>query len=328
MHQIGIRPWTTAGVALIGAGMIAITPVAQSGVQILDVQLTATDITLDFVRHGQSTDNVAGILGTVPPGAHLTEAGLHEAQDVAPLIDNEFSGGIDGIYASEFTRAQETAAPLADLLHMDVQVLPGLNEINAGILEGLALGRISDLLYITAPFLWTLGLKWVPQWFSHTDPNGYVFDQRFSEAVETIYNNSTADPDNTNADVAFSHAASIMTWTLMNVKNADPFLMFKDPLDNTGQVIIEGNPTDGWTLLSWNGHQVAQDPSGAAALFVDLRDLIMAPQAAFSNDIAQALAATDPAAALPAVQDGLEAMINGLLQFPAVMIDDLFGATL
>lgn len=327
MQQLPTRPWVTVGVALIGASVIAVTPVADSGAQMLGFQLTATDITLDFVRHGESTDNVSNVLGTVPPGAHLTAAGVAQAQDVAPVIQSEFPGGIDGIYASELIRTQETAAPLADLLQMNVQVLPGLNEINAGILEGLQAGRLGEILYIAAPFLWTLGLQWVPQWGSDIDPNGFAFDQRFSDAVQTIYDNSISDPNASDVDVAFSHAAAIMVWTMMNVKNPDPLLIFKDSLDNTGQVVIEGNPTDGWTLISWNGDPVSQDPGMAAALFVDFRDLIMLPQAAFSNDVAQALAATDPATALQGLQDGAEQVLNGLLQFPTAVIDDLFGSS-
>lgn len=331
MQQFRTRPWVTAGIALVGASVIAVTPVTQSGARMLSIELAAADITLDFVRHGESTDNVSDTIGTVPPGAHLTADGLQQAQDVAPVIQGEFPGGFDGIYASEFVRTQETAAPLADLLHTNVQVLPGLNEINAGMLEGLQLGRLGEILYIAAPFLWTLGLKWVPQWGSDIDPNGFAFDQRFSDAVQTIYDNSISDPNATDTDVAFSHAAAIMTWTLMNVDNPDPLLLLKDPLGNTGQVVIQGNPTDGWTLVSWNGDPVSQDPGMAGALFVDFRDLVMLPQAAFSNDIAQALAATDPATAMQALQDGAEHVSHallGLLQFPTAVIDDIFNTAL
>ncbi|HLR99587.1 MAG TPA: histidine phosphatase family protein, partial [Mycolicibacillus parakoreensis] len=89
MHHI--RPWITAGIALVGAGAVAVTPAPTAGppagVIASDVQLAATDMVLEFVRHGLSTDNVNFINGSVAPGAHLADLpdpynGFHQADAV------------------------------------------------------------------------------------------------------------------------------------------------------------------------------------------------------------------------------------------------------
>jgi hypothetical protein len=70
-----------------------------------------------------------------------------------------------------------------------------------------------------------------------------------SKAVKTIYDSGETNP------VAFSHGLAILYWALMIVKNPDMSLA-NDPLPNTAHVVITGNPTDGWTLVNWNGRPV------------------------------------------------------------------------
>ena len=138
------RP-VVGGVALAGASMmIAMSPVggAPLDVQQRAIRLTSgesdlvQDITIDFVRHGQSFDNLNNIIGTVAPGPTLTPDGNSEAGAIATTLQQEYGSSIAGIYDSGLLRTEETAAPLAALLNMPVQDLSGLNEISAGILEG------------------------------------------------------------------------------------------------------------------------------------------------------------------------------------------------
>jgi broad specificity phosphatase PhoE len=130
-------------------------------------------------------------------------------------------------YASGLIRTQETAAPLASVLNMPVQALSGLNEISAGILEGAQQNDLTGLLYLAAPFAWTLGLYFVPE-LGSSDYNGMAFEDYFGDAVQTIYDNTTSGGVG-DTDIAFSSDAAIMTWTLMNVNNPDPLLMLEDP---------------------------------------------------------------------------------------------------
>ncbi|MFL0179443.1 histidine phosphatase family protein [Mycobacterium sp. SMC-15] len=333
MQSPAIRPWTTAAIALLGAGAVASGPVVmpQAGAVAVDILLAAQDITLDLVRHGQSVDNAEDILGTLPPGAPLTELGQQQAEDVAPLIDAAYPGGLAGIYASEFIRAQDTAQPLADLLGMDVMVLAGLNEINAGWFEGHDLNILTEIAYALPTFMWALGQYWVPMLGSTIDPNGVAFNDRVTEAIDAIYNNTVADPANPLNDAVFAHAGTISIWTLMNVKNPDFGLVLSElldthsPLANTGQVVIEGNPTDGWTLVSWGGHEVSQTPDLFTGLFVDWRELNVAPQIATWH-ILEALQGGDQAEIAAAVQTGFDQVLGAITAFPQAVFETITGA--
>jgi len=340
MQSAAIRPWTAAAVALLGASAVAASPVVmpQAGAVAVDILLAAQDnITIDLVRHGQSVDNAEGILGTTPPGAPLTERGEEQAAllaDPANPLHLAAPGFYAGIYASEFLRAQETAdgwLSAAGAPGTPLTILAGLNEINAGWFEGHDLNILAEIAYALPTFMWVLGQYWVPMLGSEIDPNGVAFNDRVTEAIETIYGNTAADPEGSLNDVAFAHAGTIAIWTLMNVKNPDFGLVINalldthSPLGNTGQVEIEGNPTDGWTLLRWEGHEVAQTPDLLTGLFVDWRDLNVAPQIATWH-ILEALQGGDQAEIAAALQTGFDQVLGALTAFPQAVLDTITGA--
>jgi broad specificity phosphatase PhoE len=198
------------------------------------------DITITFVRHGESRGNASGSIDTSVPGPPLTPKGEQQAKDVAAqLADTPH----DGVYASSMIRTQQTAQYLADELGEQVVLLPGLREIGAGDSEGMSdPGAIKG--YFATLEQWLAGNR------SARIPgsiDGDEFDARFSDAVDTIYRSGQQQP------VAYSHGAAIAMWTLMNARNAPPELLDSQPLPNTGRVVVRGNPADGWTLLDWNG---------------------------------------------------------------------------
>lgn len=335
MPHLATRSMITAGVALAGAGVIAVTPVTTPvpGVFAAGIQLVADenpDILLEFVRHGMSTDNLQLINGTVAPGAHLTSGPLplqYNGELQAEAVGDKLFGifgpggtdpGVDGIFASGLVRTQETAAPFADLMGMNVTNLSGLNEINAGVWEGIqsATGdafKNVALSYLAAPIAWMYGMYWVPL-LGSSDYNGMAFQDRFSDAVDAIYNTSINADDPSYQDVAFSHGGAIMAWVQMNVDNPDPSLLMSHPLSNTSQVVLSGNPTDGWHLVSWDG--IAQgDADTATQLFVAFRDLMTVPQMAAFH-IQQALFSLDPTQITSAFSTGFTDIWNEMLQFP------------
>ncbi|MGV0625284.1 histidine phosphatase family protein [Mycolicibacter minnesotensis] len=335
------RSRITAGAALVGAGILAATPIvsmpAPSSVAALpEIELTAVNMVLDLVRHGQSVDNVEHIIGTVPPGASITADGAAQAAYLADpanpqhLLDPSL---YTGIYASEFIRTQQTAADwltAAGAPETPVNILGGLNELNAGFLNDADQSTINGLLYLVAPLAWMFGQYWVPQLGSTIDPNGMAFQDRFGDAVATIYaNGGVLDEDGNLNGVAFSHAAAISTWAMMNVKNPDFGLFFSSLtqglLPNTGQVVIEGNPTDGWTLVSWNGTEVAENPGLLTGLFVDFRDLIVAPQMAGWH-ITEALLSGDPAEFIAALEAGFNDVFTAFAEFPQAVIETISGS--
>lgn len=330
MQRLEIRPWITIGITLAGAGIVAVTPVAAPPpARAFDIALTAEDITLDLVRHGQSTDDVNNILGTLPPGAHLTDLGQQQAAAVDAAIQQEFPGTIGGVYASELVRTQETMAPLAQALGLNVQVLPDLNEIPAGIFEGHPRDLLSEASFFLPMASWILGNLFVSE--PGTNYNGVVFEEQVNQAVQTMYANTIADPTGPTTAVASSSGGDIAIWTLMNVKNPDIWPILQTVLENggpppnAGQAILEGNPTDGWTLVSWDGIKVPATPDLITGLFVDYRNLITAPQIALWN-IWEAIQGGDQADITAALQTGFNQVVAAVDAFPQAVIDTITGA--
>ncbi|MBP2455380.1 broad specificity phosphatase PhoE [Mycolicibacterium lutetiense] len=197
-------------------------------------------ITLTFVRHAQSAGNASGLIDSSTPGPSLTDLGRTQAVASAQRLSPHH---YDGIFASTMVRTQQTAQPMAETLHEPVTVLPGLHEVEAGVYEGQPEASAVQT-YFAAPEQWLRGDR------SARIPgsiDGNEFDARFDQAVQQIYDSGDDNP------VAYSHGAAIMLWVQMNVDNPNPQLLMQHPLDNTGYVVVEGNPTDGWTLTDWDG---------------------------------------------------------------------------
>jgi len=290
-------------------------------------------VVLDFVRHGQSIDNAAGIIDTSPPGTELTATGDSEASTVAQAIQSEYGNTIAGVFDSQELRTQETAMPLvADLVAgghtASLATLSGLNEIPAGAFEGDATNSLEGILYLLGPLSWAFGDVLVPD-VGDPSVNGVTFDDSFGGAVQTIYD-GTASATGTPTDVAFSSEGAIAVWTLMNVNNPDFSVLLQEVeetegfLPNTGQVVIEGSPGD-WTLVSYDGTAVPQDPGLSTELFVDFRNLIEAPQFA-GYDIYEALLSGSSTTVDSAIQAGVSQVDTALAQFPVAVFDDIIGA--
>jgi hypothetical protein len=289
-------------------------------------------IVLDLVRHGESVDNMKGIIDTMPPGTDLDATGEGQATAVATAIQDEYTN-IAGIFASDEARTQETAAPLAQDLNMypldPSHILSGLNEIPAGAFEGDSTTSLEGILYLLGPLSWVFGDVLMPD-IGDPSVNGVTFDESFGGAVQTIYGDTAAGAGTSVNDVAFSSEGAIAVWTLMNVNNPDFSVLAQEVeqtggfLPNTGQVVIEGSPGD-WTLVSYDGTQVPADPGLPTELFVDFRNLIEAPQFAGYN-IYEALLGGNSATIDAALQTGLNQVDTALSQFPVEVFDQIVAA--
>ncbi|OBF42359.1 phosphoglycerate mutase [Mycolicibacterium peregrinum] len=239
------------GVALAFLAFFLAMPVAHA----------AEVMRVTFVRHAQSEGNASGLIDTKTPGPVLTPLGQQQAQAVADKLgDNNY----DAIYASTMVRTQLTAAPMSQRLGLPIQVLPGLQEIEAGVFEGKPEANAAGG-YGLYPIAWALpgAIPQIPfdksTYMPGTNLNGYVFDERVRGALQTMYDNGDRNA------VVFSHGGTIMFWTLMNVNNLTMMeklqLLQTAQLNNTDYVVIEGNNEDGWTLVNWNGKQFSPEPT-------------------------------------------------------------------
>ncbi len=200
----------------------------------------ARSITLTFIRHAESESNASGTLNTDVPGPGLTPAGKEQAEQLAR---DRAHSDFDGVYASTMVRTQQTATPLASELGKQVEVVQGIQEIDAGWYNNEPMPRAAST-YMLAMNDWLAGDR---QDAIPGGINGKQFNDRFTAAVRKIYDSGHTKP------VVFSHSLAIMVWTLMNAKNVKDSLLTSHPLPNVGRVVVTGNPMTGWTLMEWDG---------------------------------------------------------------------------
>ena len=243
--------------------------------------IPAGAMTVTFVRHAESQANADGIIDTRFQDLDSPTSAGRRPTPLPPSSTGKRRRHLrvdDDSY-------QQTAEPYAELKNKDVKVLDGLQEISAGILEGSSEDEgIGRLGYALAPIAWSLGLRFVRIPGSE---DGNEFDARVDAALAQI------ETDRSDAPVVFSHGATIMFWTMMNVDNPDPTLLLTHQLDNTETVVVEKNDDGSWTLKSWGGEEVGP-ATLPTQLFVNTRDLIVAPQTALYN-----MSAPDPQALNP-----------------------------
>jgi len=201
-----------------------------------------------LIRHGQTPSNVDGLLDTTIPGPLLTDLGLSQAAAIPEAIAHE---RVDAIYVSEMQRTQLTAAPLAAARGLEPQVREGLHEISAGSLEMLN-DTDSHNSYMHTVFAWGLGELDVAM---PGGPNGHEFFARFDTAIEQIVAES-ADAGHESV-VVVSHGAAIRLWASSRAGNLEPEFGGKNPLQNTGLVLLTGDPQSGWFAEIWNSQPVA-----------------------------------------------------------------------
>ena len=98
-----------------------------------------------FVRHGKSTANANGTIGT--PDTPLAEEGVKQSRAMAQKLKNQH---IAVIVCSPFIRAQQTAEIIAGELGIpvkDIRVINELEERRMGDLEGQAKQYESEYFY-------------------------------------------------------------------------------------------------------------------------------------------------------------------------------------
>jgi broad specificity phosphatase PhoE len=94
--------------------------------------------TLLLIRHGDN-DTLGKYLAGQSSGVHLNDKGLRQAQG---LVCQLTAAPIKAIYSSPLERALETARPLAQFFNQEIQIKPGLIELNYGSWVGKPFGLL------------------------------------------------------------------------------------------------------------------------------------------------------------------------------------------
>lgn len=219
---------------------------------------------LILIRHGQTPNNVRGLLDTAVPGPGLTPLGSLQAAAVPQVLEGSEIGSL---YISNLTRTALTAAPLAEQRGLAPIMREGLREISAGTLEMLG-DEKSVMAYLNTMKSWLTGDLKVRMPGADT---GYEVLERFDAVV------AEAATDETVAMV--SHGAMIRFWAAHRGVNMDWSNPKYRELSNTGIVTLTGEPTEsmapgGWHIDSWTGSPAgglsgAEQDGPAAELDVD-----------------------------------------------------------
>src|SRR6185437_12766349 len=112
-----------------------------------------TETTILLVRHGESTDNVERRLGSLGPGAPLTDRGRAQASALALRLATR---EVAAVYVSPLLRARQTADILAATLGRGTSTRDELREIGLGLTDGST--AESDIARVGAQYLrWLSG---------------------------------------------------------------------------------------------------------------------------------------------------------------------------
>ncbi|MFI8230615.1 histidine phosphatase family protein [Streptomyces sp. NPDC085900] len=206
-----------------------------------------------LIRHGQTPSNVEALLDTAVPGAALTELGEQQAAALPEALGDE---DIEALYVSTLVRTRLTAAPLAAARGLEPLVRDGIREVSAGDLEMLPGDSEHGLLYMKTVFAWAAGETELRM------PGGESGTEALAR-YDAVVAEAAASGAGTVAMV--SHGAAIRMWTAARADNVDVPFAAAHPLRNTGVVILDGSPRDGWKALSWAGALVAPAGEGGPA---------------------------------------------------------------
>jgi hypothetical protein len=118
-----------------------------------------------------------------------------------------------------------------------------------------------------------------------------------------------------------------MFWTIMNATNLTMAqkidLLRSAPLDNTDYVVIEGNPEDGWKLLSWNGQQFGTETTVGAEVGLQVRTLAR-QLAATAKQVVDAFATLNPATVVAAIIRGVGEATASIAKFAGAVTNKAF----
>lgn len=204
---------------------------------------------LYLVRHGQTPSNVAGLLDTGMPGPGLTALGHRQAAAIPAALRGRM---VDAVAVSPLVRTSLTATPLARERGLRPVVVVGLEEIEAADLE--MHGDLPSVrAYVETAFTWARGE--LARRMPGAAHDGASFFERFDRGI------MQASALGSEGVAVFSHGAAIRVWTSARVRGLDADLLEHTPLHNTAIIELDGDPDDGWDLVTWS-----PDPAGGPQL--------------------------------------------------------------
>jgi probable phosphoglycerate mutase len=197
-------------------------------------------VRLILIRHGQTQSNVEHVIDTEVPGPELTALGKQQAEELPDALKSE---RIDAIFASSHLRSQQTAAPLASTRGLTVAIRAGIREVEAGDFEGKR-DRASIHDFVSTELAWVRGD------LDRRMPGAETGTETMARFEAVVAEASLAEFE---AAVFVSHGSIIRSWCGIRTDNVDVGFVYRNPLNNTGVVVVEGSQATGWHVIRWQG---------------------------------------------------------------------------
>jgi probable phosphoglycerate mutase len=143
------------------------------------------------------------------------------------------------VYTSNLVRTQQTARPVAEHRGLRLQVLPELREISAGD---------DELSTDATRYIGTL-VAWGRGELDARIPGGedaHEFFTRFDAAIGEVAASGRE------VVMVVSHGAALRVWSSERVRGFTEALG-RAHLDNTGVIVVDGSPDEGWELAELIG---------------------------------------------------------------------------
>lgn len=192
-----------------------------------------------LVRHGQSAPFIEGTPFPLVDGQGdppLSPLGEWQAEQVGARLSSE---SIDAIYATSLQRTQQTAAPLAAALGLEINIEPDLREVHLGVGEGGLSRKMAAEGHPSA-----MAMRANREWgeIEGAESNA-VFSGRTVPALERI---ATAHPDQLVA--VFVHGGTIGS-LLGHALGVNMFNLMGSRNSAISHVVVSG---DAWIVRSFN----------------------------------------------------------------------------
>lgn len=181
-----------------------------------------------FVRHGESEANVADFINDDPQRpVNLTEFGRQQAGRAAALLNGV---AFTHAFASEFPRAQQTAAQILQHHRCELQIDARLNERKSGM-DGLPTCTFNNLVQ--------------PDPIHIRPPLGENFLEQ-TERLHSFLQSLEALPSGATV-LAVSHEYPLRS--ILMLAGVEPDVAVRQPIRNCGTVTIQREAGD-WLLVS------------------------------------------------------------------------------
>jgi probable phosphomutase (TIGR03848 family) len=195
-----------------------------------------------LIRHALC-DPVGQSIAGRQPGVHLNEAGQIQSRKLAERLDGL---ALDAVYSSPLERAMETAGPVGQRHHLEVQTALGLNEVDFGEWTGRTLAELEQLP------------AW--RWFNSfrsgsTIPGGETMAEVLSRSLRELDRLRERHPDPGALVAVVSHGDVLrmlvvhalgMSADLLQRVELSPASVSLLQIEDHGPRVLLLNSTDGW----------------------------------------------------------------------------------